>query len=187
MTPRRTFVTGFRPWAAFTVNPSELLAESCGRPFERLEVSFAAVDEFLDRIAAAEGAFDRLLMLGLNGGGTTVRLEWTARNHVGDGADVGGAVRGPGPIEPGGPPTLPTTLFDASPPLALFATSDDAGSYLCNYVYYRALRRLPHKRVGFVHVPPPEVVPLDAQRRQLAALLDAIEAGEANRPAAAIG
>lgn len=175
--PDRTLVTGFLAFGGFDVNPSALLAQSCGRPFELLEVSFAAADAFLDRVAD-DASFDRLVMIGVNARGTTIHLERTARNQVGDTPDVRGVVRGPAPVEPLGPAKLPTTLFDTTPALATFATSDDAGCYLCNYVYYRALRRLPGTRVGFVHVPPLGVVSFDVQRRQLAALLDAVEAGD---------
>lgn len=38
--------------------------------------------------------------------------------------------------------------------------SEDAGRYLCNYVYYLALLLLP-KQSLFIHVPPPHVVPVD--------------------------
>jgi len=103
-------------------------------------------------------------------------LERVARNEIGPTPDVRGFVRGPAAIEPGGPVALATTLFNHSTPaLASHAGSDDAGWYLCNYLYYRALRRFPDRRVGFVHVPPLEILPLDAQQDQLARLLEVIE------------
>lgn len=172
--PPGTLVTGFLAFGGFDVNPSALLAQSCGRPFELLEVSFAAVNAFLDRITT-DAPFDRLLMLGLNGRGTTLHLERTARNHVGDTPDVRGVIRGPGPIEPLAPEILPTTLFDSTPALAQFTPSDDAGCYLCNYVYYRTLRRVPHRRIGFVHVPPLEIMSLDEQRSRIAEIIAAVE------------
>ena len=176
--PPRVLVTGFLPFGDHAVNPSALLAESCGRPFEIVEVSFVAVDAFLDRLRSTP-APDVLLMLGLRGGGTTLDLEMVARNHVGPSPDMRGEIRGPGPIDPAGPGLLTTTLFAALPPVAteLFSPSDDAGCYLCNYIYYRALRLLPPPtRVGFVHVPPPEAMPLDEQRRRLLHFLAATEA-----------
>jgi pyrrolidone-carboxylate peptidase len=115
-------------------------------------------------------------MLGLRGDGTTFYLERVAHNEIGSTPDVRGVVRGPAAIEPGGPATLATTLFDhPTPDLPSHAHSDDAGCYLCNYLYYRALLRFPDRRVGFVHVPPLEVLPLDAQHDQLARLLEALE------------
>ena len=173
--PRRTLVTGFLPFGGFQVNPSALLAESCGRPFELIEVAYAAADEFLDRLGDADESFDRLVMLGLRGNGTTIDLERLARNHIGEVPDVRGVVRGPAPVEPGAPDTLFTTLA-APAPIPTVSFSSDPGCYLCNYVYYRALRRFPGKRVGFVHVPPLEVLPPQVQQAVLAGLLDALEA-----------
>lgn len=170
----RTLVTGFLGFGGLDVNPSALLAASLGRPFEVLEVSFAAVDDFLDRVSSGVGSFDELLMLGLRRRGTRIELERFARNHIGPEADVHGVVRGPAAIEPGAAQTLPATLFDAETFPQSFPASDDAGCYLCNYIYYGALRRLPAKRVGFVHVPPSDVLPLDAQRRLLLDLIDAV-------------
>ena len=178
--PLRTFVTGFHGFGGFAVNPSGLLAESCGRPFELLEVSYHAVDEFLDRLARSSESFDQLLMLGLRARGTTIDVEIVARNWVGEVPDVRGAARGPAPIEVGAPDTMKSTLFDGAPSAAPLSPSDDAGCYLCNYIYYRALRLLPAKRVGFVHVPPTTVTPLDAQRLALARLLDASETSAAS-------
>jgi pyroglutamyl-peptidase len=170
----RTLVTGFLAFDGFPVNPSALLAESSGRACELLEVSYAAADGFLDRLSVSAESFDQLLMLGVRGRGTTIDLERVARNHVGASPDVRGVVRGPGPIDPAAPDTLPTTLFDVTATSAM-SYSTDAGCYLCNYLYYRALRRLPEKRVGFVHVPPLDVLPFADQRRVLAGLIDLIE------------
>ena len=179
----RTLVTGFLPFGRHAANPSALLAESSGRPFEVLDVSYAAVDAFVDRLHRSQGSFDRLLMLGLRGGGSSIELERVARNLVGPEPDVRGEIRGPAPVDPAGPDFIIATLFDTVPAPA--AASDDAGCYLCNYLLYRALRRLPDKRVGFVHVPPTEAVPLDTLRHSLAALIRAAERVESRPPAAA--
>ena len=169
----RTLVTGFLAFGGFDVNPSALLAQASGRPHELIEVAFAAADDFLDRAVSARD-FDRILMLGVRGGGTRMEVERFARNHVGAAPDVRGEVRGPAAIEPGGPDFLGGTLLDHA---TEFSASDDAGSYLCNYVYYRALRRLPTTiQVGFVHVPPLDVVALDEQQRLLADFLRVVEA-----------
>ena len=172
---RRTLLTGFTAFGRFGVNPSALLAQSSERPFELLEVSYAAVDGFLTRLASRSGSFERLLMLGVRGGGTTIEIERVARNHVGAEPDVRGETRGPGPIDAAGPELLPGTLID-SPLSGAVSPSDDAGCYLCNYAYYRALRRFPRKRVGFVHVPPEEVMPLAVQRERVARLIRRVEA-----------
>ena len=180
--PGRTFITGFLPFGGFEVNPSALLAESLGRRFEVLEVSFAAVDAFLDRLAADAPLFDNLLMLGLRASGTGIDVERLARNRIGPDPDARGEARGPGAIEPDAPLFLTTTLVGLRA-LNGFSPSDDAGSYLCNYVYYRALRLFPDKRVGFVHLPPLTVLPVDVQRRRIRQLVLSVE-GKAAPPVA---
>ena len=173
-TPRRTLVTGFLPFGGHQTNPSAILAASSGRPFEVLEVAFEAVDQFLSRLQADAASFDRLVMLGLRGDGRTIDVERVARNHIGPTPDVRGVVRGPGAIEPSAPDTLRGTLPDGLP-TTMQSFSDDAGCYLCNYIYHRTISIFPGKRVVFVHVPPFEAMPLEDQRRELAALLEAIE------------
>ncbi len=175
---RRTLVTGFLPFGRFEVNPSAALAESCGRPHLLLEVAYDAVDHFVDELPL--DSFDRLLMIGVCGHATGMQLELSAKNVVGDLADVRGKVLGPNFIEHGGPPNLHTTLWDPlTPPPAVpldLHASDDAGTYVCNYAYYRALRRLaPEKHVGFLHLPPIEVMPIERQQKILAELLDYLE------------
>jgi pyroglutamyl-peptidase len=181
---RRTLVTGFLPFGPHRVNPSALLAETSGRPFELLEVSYAAVDRFLDSVHARRHAFDRLLMLGLRGSGAAIEIERLARNLVGPDPDVRGEVRGPGLVEPDAPQTISETLFGPSA-FSAASWSDDAGCYLCNYVFYRALRRLPDKRVGFVHVPPHNVIPFPAQQLHIARLIESAETEAAPAPAPA--
>ena len=139
-------------------------------------MALAAVDEFVERLHVQADTFDRLLMLGLRERGTGIHLERRARNDLNALPDVRGVVRGPGPIDPAGPAEVATTMFDNA---VAGAFSDDAGCYLCNYAYYRAIRRLNGKRVGFVHVPPIDVMPLEVQRREILRLLDAIESPSA--------
>ena len=174
----RTFVTGFGPFGSVAENPSGLLAKGCERPFEVLEVAYEAVDAFVSGLNP-EG-FDTLLMLGVAVSRTHLTPELYARNWKGAVADVRGASL-PGPIEEGEPLLLPSTLWNAhlvaelSVRPGLFA-SMDAGSYLCNYLSYRALRRFPQKRVGFLHVPTFERVPQDRQTEILTQVLAAVEA-----------
>ncbi len=169
----RTLVTGFLAFPGFDVNPSALLAQSCGRPYELIEVAFEAAEQFLDRLAASCDRYDRLLMLGVRGGGSRIEVERLARNQVGPSPDVRGRVLGPAAIDRDGPDVLPGTLYPGSTD---WPASDDAGCYLCNYLYYRALRRLPSTvRIGFAHVPPLHVLPLDEQQRDLATLLQHLE------------
>jgi pyroglutamyl-peptidase len=172
------FVTGFGPFGSISKNPSANLAESCGKPFCVIEVSFRAVDTFLQELDPA--SFKKLLLIGVAGGAESFRIETVARNEIGAAPDVAGEVWGPGPIEPRLPRQLAATLWSAPELLsecADWAPSVDAGTYLCNYIFFQALRRFPEKSVGFLHVPPFEKVATEEQRRRLERILDLLEFG----------
>jgi pyrrolidone-carboxylate peptidase len=167
----RTLLTGFLSFGAFDVNPSALLAQSCGQRRVLLEVTFDAVDRFFDELPA--DSFDRLLMLGVCGHASLMQLECAARNYVGEAPDVRGVVRGPGAIDPAGPELREGTLWNRSsapPPDSIL--HHDAGSYLCNYAYYLALARFPGTHIGFLHVPPVHVMPIERQQQLLARLIE---------------
>jgi Pyrrolidone-carboxylate peptidase (N-terminal pyroglutamyl peptidase) len=168
-------VTGFGPFQGFTANPSETLAKAAGHHHAVLEVSYDAVDDFFNRLDP--DSFDVLLMLGLHGSTTVMRLEVLAHNWIGSTRDVRGEA--PTGFVQDGPPILAGTLWRSLPldhllekePLCL---SYHPGSYLCNYIYYRALCLFPEKRVGFLHVPEEKALPLRRQTRALSALLDLV-------------
>jgi pyrrolidone-carboxylate peptidase len=172
-------VTGFGPFLDVKENPSATLAEGTGRPFQILEVAFEAVDEFLAGLDPA--TFDRLVLLGVANSRTQVTPELFARNQIGHTRDVRGNDRF-GPIDPNAPLLLEGTLWGPAPLVELFPNPDlkvslDAGSYLCNYTYFRALARFPDKRVGFLHVPGAEAMPLDRQAELVQAILENVERG----------
>lgn len=160
-------VTGFGPYLDNGENPSQRLAEECGQRFEVLEVAYRAVDEFVDAVDGS--GFDSWLALGLAGKAETMLVETVGHNRISPTPDVRGEAHGPGPIDPTGPSMLACTLW----PTELLAEtnlrkpSSNPGAYLCNYVLYRALRRFPEKRVGFMHVPKFDHVPFDAQLDEL--------------------
>jgi pyroglutamyl-peptidase len=159
-------VTGFGPFLGHESNPSGILAEEVGGLV--LEVSYRAVDAFLDGLDPA--SFDTCLAIGLSAKGREPVIETVGRNWVGSVPDVTGMVCGPGVIEPAGPPALASTLVTSA-----VTASVDAGSYLCNYVLYRALRRFPEKRIGFLHVPAFSVVPFEEQIIVLRAIIAELE------------
>src|SRR3954468_20345480 len=184
MSPRadRTLVTGFLAFGEFAVNPSALLAESSGRRFELIEVAYAATDEFVARLDPS--TFDRLLLMGVAGRSSSMRLEQVARNRIGFRSDMRGFVPGAAgatAIDPNDAEVLHGTLWNRCPALITETPhrrfSQDAGDYLCNYVYYRALQRLSATHaVGFLHVPPLETLDLPTQRRLLGEILEVVEA-----------
>jgi pyroglutamyl-peptidase len=169
----QTLVTGFGPFGAFDVNPSSWLAGRCGRPFRVLEVSYAAVDQFLEELTP--DSFELLLMLGVAGTAQRMRFETAARNGVGTTPDVRGIARGPAAIEPVGPSILPVSSSVTLPDGGHWESSDNAGDYLCNYLFYRAARRFPDRQVCFIHLPPFEVLPPNVQLAQLKQIIERME------------
>lgn len=164
-TSDRTLLTGFGPFLEVTDNPSARVAAALGRPHQILEVSFAAVDTFL--IQVDPSSFDRLIMLGVARGRTEITPELFARNQIGHTKDVNGNDRF-GPIEEGAPLLLEGTLWTPEIVANTFGHRDlhvsmNAGNYLCNYAYYRALRTHGQKRVGFLHIPDATAIPLQEQ------------------------
>jgi pyroglutamyl-peptidase len=163
-------VTGFGPFGSVRENPSATLARESGQLFEVLEVSYAAVDDFIASLDPE--TFGSLIMLGVASSRKTMSLELFARNYR-RGTDVKGE-SSDGLIDESAPLLQASTLWTAdvasdlvvSEP-KLLGTSLDAGAYLCNYIAFKALRRFPEKPVGFVHVPLPEVIPFERQAKVL--------------------
>lgn len=172
-TRSRTLITGFGPFGSFDANPSSLLAAECGRPFQILEVSYVAVDQFLSELSAE--SFDLLVMLGVAGQSQRMRFEMIARNWVGATPDVRGLVLGPGPIAPDAPPQFALSPSLAIPASEHWEASFDAGDYLCNYIYFRASQWFPAKQLHFIHVPPFEAVSPEIQLAELCRLLTWME------------
>lgn len=163
----RIFVTGFGPFLDVLDNPSAQIAKQLGLPYEILEVSFEAADRFI--LGLDPNTFDSLLMLGVARGRTHVCPELFARNQIGHTKDVKGNDRF-GPIEAGAPLLLegdlwtPEVIGEAAHEFMIRA-SMDAGNYLCNYLYYRAQRKFPDRRIGFLHVPAVDSMSLEEEIR----------------------
>lgn len=152
-------VTGFGAFRDIGENPSAWLAERMGGTV--LEVGYSDVDAFLDGLDSE--SFDAWLMIGVHAGAERMHLETVAKNSCGPGEDVHGVIAGPGRIDPAQPPQLAGTMFDGSFESDSAVLTVDAGGYLCNYLFFRGLSRFPEKRIGFLHVPRPEVMNLKAQ------------------------
>ncbi len=174
----RVLVTGFGPFLKTVHNPSARLARSCGQPFEILPVSYAEASSFLASLDPS--SFDALLMIGVAVGRRRVMPERFGRNHRGKTPDVEGTFE-EGPIDPDGLGFVTSTLWtpallDSIGGIPDLSVSHSAGSYLCNFITYEAIRRFPDKRVGFLHVPPFKQIPFATQKRVLRKILAAIEA-----------
>ena len=174
--PDVVLVSGFGPFSGVPVNPSWLAVEPlkdttiAGYDVRVIQVPVIweeALPMYLD-------AYDRLrpsiaLTSGVAAGESGIRLETTARNYA-RGVDVAEQVWHEGKIDAFGPDAYETalpvdllvqTLGEADYPNLV---SDNAGDYLCNFLFYGLMKHLAsepsdgHVVAGFVHVPSADVV-----------------------------
>jgi len=171
----RIFLSGFGPFQGFEINPSEVLVRSIRRKdFVVLPVSFDAVDAFLQDGFVKR--FDAWLMMGAMSNGERFHLERSAKNRVGRQPDIQGVIRGERCIDANAPAVLHGSLFQKGfRSCNSWSLSDDAGTYLCNYLYFRAIQKYPHLLTGFLHVPPFEKLNENTQVRILQRLLRKLE------------
>jgi pyroglutamyl-peptidase len=167
----RVVIAGFGPFPGAPSNPSGHLARALAR---RRRPALAGVDITSHVFATAYAAVDRdlpkllaqkpdvVLIFGVAGRRRDVCIETRARNvrsiRLPDAhgycpdyraIEVGetSGLKGNAPF-----PRLLAALRQNGPPARL---SRDAGAYLCNYAYWRALQGVRHGRplVQFVHIP----------------------------------
>jgi pyroglutamyl-peptidase len=184
----RLLLTGFEPFGAYQVNPSQLVAERLGGVI--LPVSVARMPRELERAINAT-APDVVLGLGLASLRTQVAVERVGINVLdftlpdNDGVLLEGE-----PIDSSGAAAWFSTLpikriaarwLDEEIPSYL---SNTAGTYVCNQMLYTSLRLGEARgfRAGFIHLPPLDQVDLDKQQRAVELALDVIEAELAVTP-----
>ena len=194
----RVLLIGFGPFPGAPHNPSAALAKAlarrrrpaladAGRTAHVLATVYAAADRELSKLFAAKP--DVVLMFGLAARRRHLSIETRARNAVSVlFPDAGGHRPRHGVIVPGGPPSRRgkapfARLLGAARVSGLpVRLSSDAGRYVCNYTYWRALERSAGDGplVQFVHIP--AVLHSPQQRRSrrhspsLARLVEAAEA-----------
>jgi pyroglutamyl-peptidase len=166
-------VTGFGRFPGAPFNPTAALVARLARVGRRhglnyvthvFDTSYGSVDRDLPALIARHRP-DALVMFGLAGRRRHVSIELFARNRVSVlFPDAGGVVPSRAAILAGAP-----TRARGRAPFAMLlaaarssrtrtALSHDAGNYLCNYVYWRALEAAARpggpRLAVFVHVPP---------------------------------
>jgi pyroglutamyl-peptidase len=166
----RVLIAGFGPFPGAPVNPSAVLAEKLARrrrpalaglirSMHVFATRYASVDHDLPKLFTERP--DIVLIFGLAGPRRHVCIETRARNAMSLFPDASGCRPQRAVINAGGPSArighAPfARLLGATRPSAVpTRLSRDAGRYLCNYVYWRALERARGGRplVQFVHIP----------------------------------
>lgn len=166
----RVLIIGFGPFPGAPFNPGAVLVKALARrrpafaeivrTTHVLATTYTAVDDDLPKLLAQKP--DIVLMFGLARRTPHLRIEMRARNAVSLlFPDASGYRPQRGFIVAGGPATLQASapfarLLGAVRGCAVPARlSRDAGRYLCNYAYWRALERARDGRplVQFVHIP----------------------------------
>lgn len=192
-------LTGFGPFPGAPVNPTASLARRLARrraatDVRRVAHVFATRYDAVDRELAALIARhrpDAVVMFGLAARRRHISIEAIAHNRISTSfPDAGGGAARRAVIDPGAASGKP----GRAPMLRLLAAaksarvearlSHDAGRYVCNYLYWRALQAAERpdgpRLAAFVHVPKlrrtqASQVPL----RRGYALPDLVRAGEA--------
>lgn len=167
----RVLITGFGPFPRAPFNPSAVVAKALARrrrpalagllrSAHVFATRYADIDRDLPRLLAERP--DVVLMFGLAGRARELRIETRARNAISSLFPDAGKHRPPHrTIDASGLSArsgrAPFTRFAAAVrtrkvPVRL---SRDAGTYLCNYAYWRALAAAHGGRplVQFVHIP----------------------------------
>jgi pyroglutamyl-peptidase len=190
----RVLITGFGPFPGAPFNPSAALANALARRrrpalagIERavhvFATTYASVDRDLPKLFAQKP--DIVLMFGVAGRRHHLCIETRARNAVSLlFPDAGGRQPHHGVIKLRGPAALAgnapfARLAGAAGPRARL--SRDAGNYLCNYVYWRALEQVRGSRplVQFVHIPPVSAKPRRRRTSKPPTLAQLLQSAEA--------
>ena len=197
----RILITGFRPFPGAPYNPTMPLVARLLRlrrpAFSEVELSghifpvtYKAVDRELPQLLTKHSPH-ALLMFGLAGRTPHLRIETRARNAVtllwpdADHARVRkGSIAGGAGAKMFGPHTA--KLLRAALGTGIDArASRDAGSYLCNYLSWRAIEATcvddGPRLAAFVHVPPiaRDGAPQRKGKRHRITLDELVDAGEA--------
>lgn len=199
--PIRVLVTGFGSFPGAPTNPTAALVGQLARS-RRVALAgasiathvfatrYEAVDADLPALLAREQP-DALIMFGVATQAKHIRVELLARNRKSIlFPDAGGATASGLAIAPGAPAalrgrfSLPAALAAVRATGLHLAVSRDAGRYLCNYAYWRALELVVQpggpRIVLFAHVPPVRTAPRPRRAdRRLLARADLARAGEA--------
>jgi pyroglutamyl-peptidase len=191
-------ITGFGPFPGAPLNPSGMLAKALAR---RRRPAFAALDRTVHVFATRYSSVDRelpklmarkpdiVLMFGVAGRRHELCVETQARNAMSLlFPDASRHRPQQGIIKKGAPAVLkgnapfPRLLGAAKTRLTASRLSGDAGRYLCNYIFWRALEYGDGRPlIQFVHIPQVNGKPRPKKsgRRRPPALAELLNGAEA--------
>jgi pyroglutamyl-peptidase len=190
-------ITGFGRFPGAPFNPSGPLALALARrrrpafagirrPVHIFETSYAAVDRDLPKLIARHKP-DIVLMFGLAARTPFLRVEMRARNTMSilfpdvSGFRPDGRAIARGKPDGHGRAPFARLLSAARATGTRSRLSRDAGRYLCNYVYFRALEasRSGTLLAQFIHIPPVARGPRRPARKRRVSHAALVRAGEA--------
>ena len=165
---KRLLVTGFGPFPGMKSNPSarlaRLLASDLRLKRQGVQVTthlFATTYAAADREAPhlASERYDAVLLLGVAARRKALSVERFARNRLARFPDAAGrrperrVIAPDGLLAIAGRAPIARLVAAGRGQGVRIAPSMSAGTYLCNYVYWRMLTAAPHTPCVFVHVP----------------------------------
>jgi pyroglutamyl-peptidase len=188
---------GFGGFPNFPANPSGIIVEQLeaeGWAPEGASLAFSVLPTTWAGAVAAlkarlrETGADGVLLTGVCGGAAGFRVEMRAQNRASTTAvDADGRKHGAMRISPLGPAVLRASapvepMIGALRKVGLpVEPSSDAGDYLCNYTFYKALADQASDRearpIAFLHLPPVREAPPVEDAGFLAFTLDDLEKG----------
>lgn len=171
-------ITGFGPFGQITSNPSRIIANEVVQQlnnskmveaeFVDLKASINDVEHFYSNLSNSEDVF--VLHIGLYAGIRRLHLEYKAINNaefqIPDAENEqprNTAIDKSKPLDNQLTNTLPVP--DLARKNLQFELSEDCGTYICNYTYYRALQFAGNKTKGtlFIHCALFQHIPLKTQ------------------------
>ncbi len=161
MSENSILVTYFGAFKHFQENPAELVAKKLklvfsnktNVAFKKLEVTYESINRFLE---SDLNQFDHIIELGVATKSEKVKLELVGRNFVNGHDNKGhfnfGSIdkKLDSTVETIFPNSLIECTINQFPNSVI--SSYNAGSYLCNYIYFRSLSKFTNKRILFVHL-----------------------------------
>lgn len=166
----KALITAFGSFPGVDINPSELLlgelkkveSDSSFCSFKLLPVDYDFCKGWLDSL---EEKFDLVIHLGVASNATENRAEILAKNFCGKTADIQGKVNF-GKISEHSFEKIQSNLslrFLETKHTHPIQVSNDAGDYLCNFLFFKSLEMHAEKNVLFYHITSLDVISVECQ------------------------